>query len=643
MTLKNRLPDTITIHEITVYSSDNVPGLPTTYRNDSWIYDITLEPDRSGYLDSNQTGLNLGDQGPLIGGSDYSLDIGIKYTSGSTLNKTEYGTLTGTVDDCVDCSYGQSCFEGICQVICTDSDGGINYYEWGQVRANSGASGESCTSGIMHEYYCEDNERAQTDFTCPYGCGYGKCKECTQSAHCGDHASCSSETCICDNNWGNCDEDWANGCERDLRVELENCGECGNVCEGANQCENDACNNGACVIYSKPTTTYCDDGDPCTENDRCDGVGGCDGQEIACGVGETCTDGVCLSDSGCISDDECGGSTKESYCVGDNESCTHSITHVCMNDQCEEVEKTNCNYCPYGCVDNLCRVADCEDGDERPCGQCGEGVRTCYNGAWGSSCIGDRLPSDEVCDGIDNDCDDEVDENDVCDGGYCGNGFCEYVSVAMCEGGEKTFSLDGNYTLKLIGISDETNAVISLDGVSKSTYVGNSYIISGVPLYIQDTWTNNIAVKAAVGPDPFFYYEPTIDNGSAYVSGDSMPVVSGGVDLYPEGFFGHDEHPWGGIKKPLTLTSSDLPVILANGTFSDDTDSSYDYIQSIEIGERPIVYSNSSNDLSSLTPIWDIGTDYRDPLYTKRVNFANPLNGSNRKVQGNIIDLFGKE
>ena len=65
------------------------------------------------------------------------------------------------------------------------------------------------------------------------------------------------------------------------------------------------------------------------------------------------------------------------------------------------------------------------NGETRACGisegQCTQGIQTCESGIW-SVCVGAIVPSEEICDGIDNDCDYNTDE--YLGETTCGEGIC---------------------------------------------------------------------------------------------------------------------------------------------------------------------------------------------------------------------------
>jgi hypothetical protein len=72
--------------------------------------------------------------------------------------------------------------------------------------------------------------------------------------------------------------------------------------------------------------------------------------------------------------------------------------------------------------------APCDTGQK---GLCGPGTKQCRGGAL--TCIGDRTPTPEKCNGVDDNCDGNVDEGNLCDPKYvCYHGNC----VPNCGGGE---------------------------------------------------------------------------------------------------------------------------------------------------------------------------------------------------------------
>ena len=69
-------------------------------------------------------------------------------------------------------------------------------------------------------------------------------------------------------------------------------------------------------------------------------------------------------------------------------------------------------------------------------GECKEGNQICAYGVWGS-CQGSVLPTTEVCDGKDNDCDSSFDEGNLCTNGNVCHGVlgCRCAGGAACTGG----------------------------------------------------------------------------------------------------------------------------------------------------------------------------------------------------------------
>jgi len=145
-------------------------------------------------------------------------------------------------------------------------------------------------------------------------------------------------------------------------------------------------------------------------DDNCNGI-------VDDGIVCECTDGETKS---------CGSNI--GVCEAGTRSCSNGTWSECsggidpFQETCNLLDD-NCNgmlddgdLCSEGqsCIEGECITsAECIDGETRLCGSnvgvCEAGTRVCVNGVWGDCVVGVG-PEEEICDGLDNNCDSVVDE-----------------------------------------------------------------------------------------------------------------------------------------------------------------------------------------------------------------------------------------
>jgi hypothetical protein len=180
---------------------------------------------------------------------------------------------------------------------------------------------------------------------CTETCGGFECGSvCTEI--CGNcnfihsDGACSDHFCVidtCDDNFGNCDGNGANGCETNLLTDANNCGYCGHDC-GSESCVNGACTSSPSTcngIWAAPENVDCDGGVGCTNCVCNSGLvstndGGCAPPGVSscpayCVWLGTYTTGVCRQNvAQCNA--YCSGGTIQ---TGGNQWCVSPTTNCC--------------------------------------------------------------------------------------------------------------------------------------------------------------------------------------------------------------------------------------------------------------------------------------------------------------------------
>ncbi|HEY6878165.1 MAG TPA: MopE-related protein, partial [Polyangiales bacterium] len=242
----------------------------------------------------------------------------------------------------------------------------------------------------------------------PDGCGGTlTCNDCPPGADC---SRCNGSPIACttiDSCGVDADCNGALAAQPNLQTDVHHCGSCANDCTASAVHAQWSCVAGACV-YARCHVGYYDlDGDrrceyACTFTSP---------TEVCNGIDDNCDGQV---DENCINPGVVAGCTPQAEaCDGLDNNCDGIIDNQISPTPCEGTNPAGTNYGPYS--------------------QCKRGMTACE--AAQTRCLGEVGPSVEVCDGVDNDCDGQVDEQASGVGAPCGDGVSCGVGAIACVNG----------------------------------------------------------------------------------------------------------------------------------------------------------------------------------------------------------------
>jgi hypothetical protein len=146
-------------------------------------------------------------------------------------------------------------------------------------------------------------------------------------------------------------------------------------------------------------------------------------------------------------------------CDDSNDTINPVATELCGNDIDEDCD---------GAIEAVC--PPCNEGETRSCGtdagQCMFGTQECINGVFSEECVGEIGPTAELCDGLDNDCNGLIDDGIGDIPRICGTGACSSTGKLQCLDGQIVDTcVPGEPTAEICdGIDNDCNGQLD-DGI----------------------------------------------------------------------------------------------------------------------------------------------------------------------------------
>jgi len=327
---------------------------------------------------------------------------------------TESGTIASTR---LACGSGRVCSDGLCaEIMCTDSDGGMDIFERGTVREGGGVYTDYCSgTSSVKEYYCSGDTMVQTTSTC------------------GDEFYCSDGRCVeytCRDDDGGSDED-----------------EFGIVSKGSESWEDDCYDSDTVKEY------YCDGNEVKYERIGCGSSESCSGGEC---VRISCTDSDGGSKRAVFGTVTVGGSSYPDYCI----DIFNLREYFCSGSGMDYGEILCTGYSEL-CHNNVCSPAHCEDSDgrdEHVAGSARIYTDNGYSDTQSDRCIDTRIVGEKYCSDL------KISEaritceaDEVCSGAMCVEATC-----TDSDGG-KNWIVPGTTTKGTDSATDRCDAMDPVD------------------------------------------------------------------------------------------------------------------------------------------------------------------------------------